>query len=161
MYVCMYTSYWGKYRICLSIAKLNVVKLTKLGTMFFPCLKLYHQPVDDILYLSLEQVYKMFIIHLTVSQRLWNLVPFCNNWCHAPNHSLYWLMLWELCFSILQVLANFHHSTIIWIILTCNIQSNKFSVSQTHTRFPQGFLTKHIPFCLQREVMPNASDLWK
>jgi len=117
----------------LSIAKLNVVKLLTLGTIFFPCLKVYHQPIDDILYLSLEQVHKIFIIQLTISQRLWNLVPFCNNCCHAPNYSLYWLMLGELYFSILQVLANFHHSIIIWIILTCNIQSHKFSVSQTHT----------------------------
>jgi hypothetical protein len=126
MHVCMYTSYWGKYCNCLSIAKLNVVKLMKLGTIFFQCHKVYHQPIDDILYLSLEQVYKIFIIHLTVSQRLWNLVPFCNSWCHAPNNSLYWLMLGELCFSILQVLASVHHSTIIWIILTCNIQVTNF-----------------------------------
>jgi len=55
---------------CLSIAKLNVVKLLTLGTIFFPCLKIYHQPIDDILYLSLEQVHKIFIIQLTISQRL-------------------------------------------------------------------------------------------
>jgi len=133
MYVCMYTSYWGKYCNGLSIAKLNVVKLLTLGTIFFPYLTVYHQPMDDILYRSLQQVYKIFIIQLTISQRLWNLVPFCNNWCHSPYYSLYWLMLGELYFSILQVLANFHHSIIIWIILTCNIQSHKFSVSQTHT----------------------------
>ena len=150
MYVYMYTSYWGKYHNCLSIAKLNVIKLMTLGIIFFPCLKVYHQPIDDILYLSLEQVYKIFIIHLTVSQRLRYLVPFCNNWCHAPTYSLYWLMLGELCFSILQVLANFHHNTIIWTILTCNIQSQIFSVSDTHNFHRDFLLNTYHSVCRER-----------